>query len=113
MKRTLKHLHLLALATVLAAFVWAQSDDPRKSPGAGHDVASGAGDVALGPAKGAGSIAKGTAKGVGDLVTLHPIGAATSVGKGTAGAGKDIGVGAVKGTGKMARGVGKVFKRIL
>ena len=35
-------------------------------------------------AKGTGNLAKGTAKGTTDLVTLHPLQAGASVGKGTA-----------------------------
>lgn len=87
------------------------SKHQQRSPGG--DVGSGAGDVGKGTAKGAGAAAKGVGKGAGDLVTLHPIDAATDVGKGAVGAGKDVGVGAVKGTGKIAkgtgRGIGKIF----
>lgn len=109
----LKSLQILALGTALVASTWGQTVETKKSPSAKHDVGTGAGDVVMGPVKGAGSVAKGTAKGVGNLVTLHPVGAASSVGKGGAGAGKDIAVGTAKGTGKMVRGVGKAFKRIL
>lgn len=81
------------------------------SPGA--DVGHGAGDIGKGTAKGAGAAAKGVGKGAADLATLHPIGAATNVGKGAVVAGKDVGVGAAKGTGKIAkgtgRGIGKIF----
>lgn len=87
-----------------------KSSQPR-SPGG--DVGSGAGDIGKGTAKGTGAAAEGVGKGAGDLVTLHPIGAATDVGKGAGVAGKDVGVGAVKGTGKIAkgtgRGIGKIF----
>ncbi|MBV9780578.1 MAG: hypothetical protein JOY62_11465 [Acidobacteriaceae bacterium] len=86
---------------------------PKKDRGAASEMGHGAGDMAGGAAKGAGSLAKGTAKGAGDLATLHPIDAATDVGKGAAGAGKNAGVGAAKGTGKIAKGIGKAFKHLL
>ncbi len=57
-------------------------------------------------------MAKGTGKGALDLVTLHPIDAATSVGKGAGTAGKDVGVGAAKGTGKIGIGIGKAIKKL-
>lgn len=66
-------------------------------PSAKHDVGTGAGDVGKGTVKATGSTAL-------DLVTLHPINAATDVGKGTAGA--------VKGTGKILRGTGKAFRHL-
>lgn len=79
----------------------------------GGEVGHGAGDIGKGTARGAGAAAKGVGKGAGDLVTLHPIDAASNVGKGAVGAGKDIGVGAAKGTGKIVkgtgRGIGKLF----
>ena len=75
------------------------------SPGA--DVGKGAGDIGKGTARGAGAAAKGVGKGAGDLVTLHPLDAASDVGKGGVVAGKDVGVGAVKGTGKIAKGTGR------
>ena len=82
-----------------------------RSPGG--DVGSGAGDIGKGTAKGAGAAAEGVGKGAGDLVTLHPVDAAGSVGKGAVVTGKDVGVGAGKGTGKIAkgtgRGIGKIF----
>jgi len=77
-----------------------------------HDVGSGAGDIGKGAAKGVGSAAKGTGKTAGDLVTLHPINAATDLGKGAASTGKNAGVGAVKGTGKILRGTGKAIKHL-
>ena len=89
----------------------ADTSGPHASPGA--DVGHGAGDIGKGTAKGAGAAAKGVGKGAVDLATLHPIGAATNVGKGAVVAGKDVGVGAAKGTGKIAkgtgRGIGKIF----
>ena len=66
-------------------------------PSAKHDVGTGAGDIGKGAAKATGSTAV-------DLVTLHPINAATDVGKGAAGA--------AKGTGKVLRGTGKAFKHL-
>ena len=113
-------------SALLVGSAWAQAQPPidsnppatdaksehRKGPGAAHDIGSGAGNIGTGTAKGAGDAAKGVGKGAVDLVTLHPVNAATSVGKGAASAGKDVTVGAAKGTGKIARGVGKVFKKI-
>jgi hypothetical protein len=84
----------------------------KKGRGAGREVASGSGDIGKGAAKGAGNLAVGTAKGAVDLVTLHPVDAAASVGKGAVSAGKDVGIGAVKGTGKIAIGTGKAIKHI-
>jgi hypothetical protein len=77
-----------------------------------HDVRSGAGDIAKGAGKGALSAAKGTGKAVGDLATLHPINAATDLGKGAVGVGKNVGVGTVKGAGKIIKGTGKAIKRV-
>ena len=114
----------LFCGALLASFAWAQqSADPnpasgeqqteqRKGPGAAKDIGSGAGNIGTGAAKGAGDAAKGVGKGAADLVTLHPINAATAVGKGAVGTGKDVTVGTAKGTGKITRGVGKVFKKI-
>jgi hypothetical protein len=105
---------LLLLA--MAACTWAQSDSPKEDQkphrGAGAEIGSGAGDIGRGTAKGAGNLAKGTGKGAVDLVTLHPINAATSVGKGAGAAGKDVGVGAAKGTGKIGKGIGKGIKKL-
>jgi hypothetical protein len=84
----------------------------KKGRSAGGEVASGTGDIGKGAAKGAGNLAVGAGKGAVDLVTLHPIDAAASVGKGGIVAGKDVGVGTVKGTGKIAKGVGKGIKHI-
>jgi hypothetical protein len=81
--------------------------------GAGKDIGTGAGDIGKGAAKGAGSAAKGAGKGAADLVTLHPVKAAGSVGKGAVGTGKDVTVGTAKGTGKIVKGVGKLFKKVL
>ncbi len=77
-----------------------------------HDVGSGAGDIGKGAAKGVGSAAKGTGKAAGDLVTLHPINAATELGKGAVNTGKNVGVGAVKGTAKIFKGTGKGIKHL-
>jgi hypothetical protein len=68
--------------------------------------------VGVGAAKGAGDLAKGTGKGAADLVTLHPVNAGASIGKGAAHAGKDVTVGSVKGTGKVTKGVGRAFKHL-
>ena len=84
----------------------------KKHRSAGGEVASGTGDIGKGAAKGAGNLAAGAGKGAVDLVTLHPIDAAVSVGKGGVVAGKDVSVGTVKGTGKIVTGVGKGIKHI-
>jgi hypothetical protein len=105
---------LLAIATC----AWAQSqpDAPRdhQKPhrGAGAEVGSGAADIGKGAAKGAGNLAKGTGKGALDLVTLHPVNAAASLGKGAGTAGKDAGMGALKGTGRIGKGIGKGIKKL-
>lgn len=84
----------------------------KKGRSAGGDIGSGSGDIGKGAAKGAGNLAEGTGKGAVDLVTLHPVDAAASVGKGGVSAGKDVAVGSVKGTGKIVKGVGKGIKHI-
>jgi len=86
--------------------------DTHERTSAKHDVGSGAGDIGKGAAKGVGSAAKGTGKAAGDLVTLHPIDAATDLGKGAVNTGKNVGVGAVKGTAKIVKGTGKGIKHI-
>jgi hypothetical protein len=98
----------------LSACGWAQSQsgEPKRSPGPGKEIASGAGNIGTGAAKGAGNVAKGTGKGAVNLVTLHPINAASSVGKGAAVGGKDVAVGTAKGTGKIGKGIGKAFKKL-
>ena len=100
--RMMRRVLLIPLLVVCA---WAQS-------GPGKEIGSGAGDIGKGAAKGAGNLAKGTGKGALDLVTLHPINAAASIGKGAAVAGKDVGVGTVKGTGKIGKGIGKAIKKL-
>lgn len=102
------------LIFTVAACAWAQSgtDNPRHEPSPGKQIGSGAGDIGKGTAKGAGHLAKGTGQGAIDLVTLHPINAAGSVGKGAAVAGKDVTVGAAKGTGKIGKGIGRAFKKL-
>ena len=114
----------LLLGTVcLAGITLGQTSDPTQNSSgaeaeagvhtsAKHDVGSGAGDIGKGTAKGVGSAAEGTGKAAGDLVTLHPINAATDVGKGAAKTGKNIGVGTVKGTGKIFKGTGKAIKHL-
>jgi len=93
-------LRIVVFVFALATCGWAQ-------------IASGAGDIGKGAAKGVGNLAKGTGKGALDLVTLHPINAAASLGKGAGLAGKDVGVGTVKGTAKIGKGIGKGIKKIL
>ena len=102
---TLTTIALVSFGLAFASSTWAA--------GAARDVGSGAADIGKGTAKGAGSVAKGTGKGAVDLVTLHPVQAAGSIGKGAVGAGKDVTVGTAKGTGKIVRGVGKAFKHVL
>jgi hypothetical protein len=77
-----------------------------------HDVGSGAGDIGKGAAKGAGSATKGTGKAAVDLVTLHPINAATDLGRGAVNTGKNVGTGTVKGTAKIMKGTGKAIKHL-
>ena len=84
----------------------------KKSRGAGAEVGSGAGDIGKGTAKGAGDLAKGTGKGAVDLATLHPLNAATDIGKGAGEAGGHVAVGAAKGTGKIAKGTAKAIKKV-
>jgi hypothetical protein len=109
----------ICLAGIAAAQTSASGQTPVSAPAdtnvhtsAKHDVGSGAGDIGKGTAKGAGSAAKGTGKAAGNLVTLHPINAATDLGKGAANTGKNVGVGAAKGTGKIFKGTGKGIKHI-
>jgi hypothetical protein len=111
MMAAFKSLGPLALGLALVVSVWGQSDSKRE-PGAAREIGAGAGAIGTGAAKGAGSVAKGTAKGAVDLVTLHPINAGASIGKGAATAGKDVTVGTVKGTGKITKGVGRAFKHL-
>jgi hypothetical protein len=114
---------ILLLGTVcLAGITLGQTSDPTQNSSgeaeasahtsAKHDVGSGAGDIGKGTAKGVGSAAKGTGKAAGDLVTLHPVNAATDLGKGAAKTGKNVGVGTVKGTGKILKGTGKAIKHV-
>jgi hypothetical protein len=99
---------------VLAGCLRAQSQQGEQGHGRGpaKEIGSGAGDIGKGAAKGAGNVAKGTGKGALDLVTLHPIDAAASVGKGAGVGGKDVAVGTVKGTGKIGKGIGKAVKKL-
>jgi hypothetical protein len=117
------NIRLLTITIGLAGIAAAQTSAPMQTSGnapadakvhtsAKHDVGSGAGDIGKGAAKGAGSAAKGTGKAAGDLVTLHPVNAATDVGKGAASTGKHVGTGAAKGTGKILKGTGKGIKHI-
>jgi len=105
-------LTLIALFVCLAGPSTAAPKD-KKHTSAKHDIGSGAGDIGKGVGKGAASAAKGTGKAAADLATLHPINAATDLGKGAAGAGAHLGIGAAKGTGKILKGTGKAIKHIL
>lgn len=96
----------------LVSCAWAQTDGRPPKQSAGKEIGSGAASIGTGAAKGAGDAAKGAGKGALDLVTLHPIGAAASVGGGAIAAGKDVGVGTVKGTGKIAKGVGHGLRKL-
>jgi hypothetical protein len=60
----------------------------QKHPRHGPRRSARRGDIGKGRAKGAGNLAKGTGKGALDLVTLHPINAAASLGKGGKGRGR-------------------------
>jgi hypothetical protein len=112
----------LLLIPALVVCGWSQQPDQTQTTantqitkhhrGAGKEIGSGAGDIGKGTAKGAGHLAEGTGKGAVDLVTLHPVKGATSLGKGAGAAGKDAGAGAVKGTGKIGKGIGKAIKHI-
>ena len=84
----------------------------KHQPGAAREIGAGAGTVGVGAARGTGDLAKGTAKGAADLVRLHPVKGAESIGKGAASAGKDVTVGTVKGTGKVGKGIGRAFKHL-
>jgi len=110
---------LLIPALVVCAWAQPQADDRASARnrdqhhrGAAKEIGSGAGDIGKGAAKGAGNLAKGTGKGALDLVTLHPIDAASSLGKGAGVAGKDVTVGTVKGTAKIGKGIGKAVKKL-
>jgi hypothetical protein len=109
---------LFAAGILITASAFAQATDTKDSnskehnKGSKHDVSSGVGDIGKGAGRGALSAAKGTGKAAGDLVTLHPVNAATDLGKGAVGAGKNVGVGAVKGTGKIIKGTGKAIKHL-
>jgi hypothetical protein len=110
---------VVGLGFVLTLSAWGQSttdssaqQDHKSKRGAAREIGSGAGTVGVGAARGAGDVAKGTGKGAVDLVTLHPVEAGGSIGKGAAHAGKDVTVGTVKGTGKVARGIGRGLKHL-
>ena len=102
----------LITVTLCALMAVAPCHAEKKNRSAGGEVASGTGDIGKGAAKGAGSLAAGTGKGAVNLVTLHPVDAAASVGKGGVVAGKDVAVGTTKGTAKIVTGVGKGIKHI-
>ena len=116
-------LRLLVSGICVAAIAIAQTPSPEQASGtpqtntkrrseAKHDFGGGAADIGKGAAKGAGSAAKGTGKAAGDLVTLHPVNAATDLGKGAVGTGKNVGVGTAKGTGKILKGTGRAIKHL-
>ena len=115
-----KHMtfRLFAAGILITASAFAQTTDTRDAKSKAHnkrskhDIISGVGDIGKGAGRGAISAAKGTGKAAGDLVTLHPINAATDLGKGAAGVGKNVGVGTVKGTGKIIKGTGKAIKHL-
>jgi len=85
----------------------------KRERGPGGEIGSGAAAIGKGTAKGAGHLVMGAGKGAADLVTLHPVDAAASVGKGAGTAGKDVGTGAVKGGVRITKGAGKGLKKIL
>ena len=89
----------------------------KKARSPGKEIGKGGEDIGKGAGKGAESLGKGTAGAAVDVVTLHPIGAATDLGKGAGGAGKDVGVGTAKGAAKIGKGstkgVGHLGKKII
>ena len=96
------------LGLTLAFIAWGQSSidqnsttdqkqDHKWEPGAARELGAAAGAVGTGAVKGTGDVAKGTTKAAADVVTLHPIDAGVSVGKGATNAGKDVTVGTAKG----------------
>jgi hypothetical protein len=108
---------LFAAGILIAASAFAQNSDTRDAKSKAHnkgkhDIRSGVGDIGKGAGKGAISAGKGTGKAAADLATLHPIDAATDLGKGAVGVGKNVGVGTVKGTGKIIKGTGKAIKHL-
>jgi hypothetical protein len=117
-------MRLLCAAVCLVGLVFGQTPRstepgaesvPRTKPhtSAKRDVGSGAADIGVGAAKGARSAVVGTGKSAVDLVTLHPVGAATDLGKGALDTGRNVGVGAAKGAGKILRGTGKAIRHLL
>ena len=125
MRDIFRYSGLVLFGLALAFSAWGQSgqeqnattdqkkvEEQRREPGPGREIGNGAGSIGTGVANGTGSLAKGTAKGAADLVTVHPLQAGASVGKGAVVAGKDVGVGTAKGTGRIAKGIGKAFKKL-
>jgi len=119
----LKGIGSITLGSVLSLSAWGQSnpgqnpsidsrEEHKPKPGAGREIGAGGATIGTGAAKGTGAVAKGTAKGAAELVTLHPIHAGKSIGKGAATGGEDIAVGAVKGTTKVTKGIGRAFKKL-
>jgi hypothetical protein len=84
----------ITISFALALTAWSQSNpetkptgpstEEKREPGAAREIGAGAEAIGTGAAKGVGAVPKGTAKGAVDLVTLHPIDAGVSVGKGVA-----------------------------
>ena len=87
-----------------------KSKKGKSSPG--KEIGKGGEDIGKGAGKGAVSMGKGTAGAAGDLVTLHPVDAGASLGKGAAGLGKNVGVGSAKGGVKIGKGVGGGLKKL-
>jgi hypothetical protein len=97
----------IALASLLICCCLAQE------PGAGRQVAHGAGNIAAGAGKGAGHLLLGTGRGALDLATLHPVNAAVDLGKGAGTAGKDVAVGTARGGYKITKGIARGIKKLL
>lgn len=112
-------IRLFSMAVLISGLASAQTTSsepapkhPKKHTSAGRDIGSGAGDIGKGPAKGAVRAGVGTGKAALDLVTLHPLNAATDAGKGAVSAGKSVGIGAAKGSAKIVKGAGKALKHL-
>ena len=101
------------LTSAGAQIAGSQEPAQKRERGPGGEIGSGAAAIGKGTAKGAGHLAMGAGKGAADLVTLHPVDAAASVGKGAGAAAKDVGTGAVKGGVRITKGAGKGLKKIL
>lgn len=114
----------ILLGSALALSAWGQQPTPEQNtaydrgasrssePGPGRQVANGAGNIGAGAARGAGHLALGAGRAAGNLVTLHPIDAAGSAGRGAVAAGKDVGAGTAKGGFKIGKGIGRALKKL-